>query len=208
MALDLGGGGPVVGGQLTLFKTFKQLSHVENVSPKLMSLRVPKWNCYSPKWEHCVGFLYILFSNALITQDFTPPQSALSQDCLHTPHATCFTLRHTVNTAHTQLGKIMRAWCAIQGTLAYFSVKEKYFSRIILVALMRTQDEVEHSGSCTVMALSSRTCRTSSLPFDTLRWNKSMIEEDTFTINYENVFSEVSLERILEFLSQVHLKVF
>lgn len=137
-----------------------------------------------PKMRTVCGFpLHFVFKCSHHTQDFTPPQPALSQDCLHTPHTTCFTLRHTANTAHTQLGKIMRAWCAIQGTLAYFSVKEKYFSRIILVALMRTQDEMEHSGTCTAMALSSRTCRTSSLPFDTLRWNKSMIEEDTFTIN-------------------------
>jgi len=55
-----------------------------------------------------VSFTFF-FSNALITQDFTPPQSALSQDCLHTPHTTCFTLRQTLNTAYAPLGKITRA---------------------------------------------------------------------------------------------------
>lgn len=35
----------------------------------------------------------------------------------------------------------MSAWCVIRGVLAYFSVKEKYLSRIILVGLMRTRDD-------------------------------------------------------------------
>lgn len=89
-------------------------------------------------------FLYISFSNALITQDFTPTEYRPLLSVLLARrvlvHTTCYTLRYTVNTAHAPLGKIMSAWCVIRGVLAFFSVKEKYFSRIILVGLIRTRD--------------------------------------------------------------------
>lgn len=187
----LGGRGAGSRGQLTLFQTFKQLSHVDYVSPKLMLLRVPEWNwVLLLKWEEqCVLFLYISFSNALITQDFTPMEysphlillSAKSACTHHTLHATHTTLHGEYRTL--TIGKDYERLVCYTGDFGLLLSEGKELSRIILVALMRTQDKMEHSGTCTVMALSSRTCRTISLPFGTLRWNESMNEEDTFAIN-------------------------
>lgn len=63
---------------------------------------------------------------------------------------------------------------------------------------MRTQDDVEHLGTCAVMTLSSTTCRISvrqvepcyscSLCFDNLRLNRGMIVEGTDM----NAFTELS----------------
>lgn len=189
--LWLGGRGAGSRGQLTLFKTFKQLSHVDYVSPKLMLLRVAEWNwVLLLKWEEqCVLFLYISFSNALITQDFTPMEysphlillSAKSACTHHTLHATHTTLHGEYRTL--TIGKDYESLVCYTGDFGLLLSEGKELSRIILVALMRTQDKMEHSGTCIVMALSSRTCRAISLPFGTLRWNESMNEEDTFTIN-------------------------
>lgn len=86
-------------GQLTLFKTFKQLSQ-----------NCPEWNwVLLLKWEEqCVLFLYISFSNALITQDFTPMEysphlilASAKSACTHyTLHATHTTL-HSEKSTHT-----------------------------------------------------------------------------------------------------------
>lgn len=112
MAPDWGGRGSSKG-QLTLFKTFKQLSHADYVSPNLMSLWVPEWNwVLLLKWEEqCVLFLYISFSNALITQDFTPMEysphlillSAKSACTHHTLHATHTTLHSEYRTHHWEI---------------------------------------------------------------------------------------------------------
>lgn len=93
--------------------------------------------------------------------------SAKSACTHHTLHATHTTLHGEYRTL--TIGKDYERLVCYTGDFGLLLSEGKELSRIILVALMRTQDKMEHSGTCTVMALSSRTCRTISLPFGTLR---------------------------------------
>lgn len=70
--------------------------------------------------------------------------------------STHYTLHATHSEYSTRtVGKDYERLVCYTGSLAYFPVKEKYFSRIILVGLMRTQDDGTFR---TGMALSTMTC--------------------------------------------------
>lgn len=121
----------------------------------------------TPQNENSVWVSFTFCFQMLSSHRISPHLSLLSAKTACTRYM-LHTTSHSEYSTRT-VGKDYESLVCYTGNLAYFSVKEKLFSRIILVALMRTQDEMEHSGTCTIMALSSRTCRTSSLPFDTLR---------------------------------------
>lgn len=145
--------------------------------------------CYFSNEKNSVCFSFTFPFQMLSSHRISPlwsirPTSFCSQPRVlaRTTHYMLHTLRYTVNTALT-IGKYYESLVCYTGDFGWFLSEGKELSRIILVDLMRTQDKMEHSGTWTVMALSSRTCRTISLPFGTLRWNENMNEEDTFTIN-------------------------
>lgn len=132
----LGGRGAGSRGQLTLFKTFKQLSQLSMLAQNSCHCRFPsETECYFSNEKNSVGFSFTFPFQMLSSHRISPlwsihPTSFCSQPRVfaRTTHYMLHTLCYTVNTAHAPLEKIMKAWCVIQGTLADFSVKGKYLS--------------------------------------------------------------------------------